>query len=371
MDLGRPACRDGNSLQSGRREEWTASERAAELKELVMSTGAKVIEEVIVRREKIEPACYIGKGKVEEIAKKCAEGSINVVVFNNDLSGTQQRNLEEVIGKKVIDRTQLILDIFARRAHSNEGKTQVELAQLLYLLPRLTGKGIHLSRLGGGIGTVGPGEKKLEVDRRRIRARIFRLEKELENLSARRGMMRKKRERFSLPTAAIIGYTNVGKSTLINALTASNVTVQNKLFSTLDPTVRRYTLPDRRNILLVDTVGFIDNLPHNLVEAFKATLEEVAQADLLLHIVDVSHPKAKEQSDAVYKVLEEIGANAKPVISVLNKTDKVENKPLIDKAIEYFPNAVAISAIRREGLEKLADKIISHFNHLHAGGVNV
>ncbi|MDP3791664.1 MAG: GTPase HflX [Candidatus Omnitrophota bacterium] len=336
-----------------RREEWTPKERSKELVELASSCGAKVVEELIVRREKIEPACYIGKGKAEEIGRLCAEKNISIVVFNNDLSGTQQRNLEEIIGKKVIDRTQLILDIFARRAHSNEGKAQVELAQLMYLLPRLTGKGIQMSRLGGGIGTVGPGEKKLEVDRRRIRSRIFRLEKELENLSARRGMMRKKRDRFSLPTIAIIGYTNVGKSTLINALTKSDVVVQNKLFSTLDPTVRRYTLPDRRNILFVDTVGFIDNLPHNLVEAFKATLEEVVEADLLLHIVDVSHPKAKEQSNAVYKVLEEIGAKDKKIITVLNKIDKVENQIAVDRAVEYFPNSVAISALKREGFDSL------------------
>jgi len=356
------------TVDLGRREEWTPEEKATELKELVLSTGAKVVEELVARREKIEPACYIGKGKVEEIAKICADKNINVVIFNNDLSGTQQRNLEEMVGKKVIDRTQLILDIFARRAHSNEGKTQVELAQLLYLLPRLTGKGIHLSRLGGGIGTVGPGEKKLEVDRRRIRSRIFRLKKELENLSARRGMMRKKRERFSLPTVAIIGYTNVGKSTLINTLTSSNVAVQNKLFSTLDPTVRRYTLPDRKNILLVDTVGFIYNLPHDLVEAFKATLEEVAEADLLLHIIDISHPKAKEQSDAVYKILEEIGARGKSVVLVLNKIDKIDNNVVVNKAMEYFPNAVAISAIRREGLKELLNRIMSHINQSHPQG---
>jgi GTP-binding protein HflX len=347
------------TVDLGKREAWTARERATELKELVLSTGAKVIEELIVRREKIEPACYIGKGKVEEIAHYCADKNINAVVFNNDLSGTQQRNLENVINRKVIDRTQLILDIFARRAHSNEGKAQVELAQLMYLLPRLTGKGIHLSRLGGGIGTVGPGEKKLEIDRRRIRSRIFRLEKELENLSSRRGMMRKKRERFSLPTIAIIGYTNVGKSTLINALTSSDVIVQDKLFSTLDPTVRRYTMPDRKNVLFVDTVGFIDNLPHNLVEAFKATLEEVVEADMLLHVVDISHPKAKEQSDAVYKVLEEIGAKDKPIITVLNKIDKVENKVVIEKAKAFFLDAIPVSAIRREGFKDLTERIMT------------
>lgn len=285
------------------------------------------------------------------------EKRAQLVVFNNDLSGTQHRNLEKALEVKVVDRTQLILDIFARRAKSPEGKAQVELAQLMYLLPRLTGKGVQMSRLGGGIGTLGPGEKKLEIDRRRIRERIFRLKRELEDLSSRRGMMRKKRERFSLPTIAIIGYTNVGKSTLLNALTSSDVVVQDKLFSTLDPTVRRYTMPDRKNILFVDTVGFINDLPHNLVEAFKATLEEVVEANLLLHVIDISHPKAKEQSDAVYKVLEEIGAKDKPVTTVLNKIDKVENKIVIEKARALFLDAIPVSAVRREGFEDLIGRI--------------
>jgi GTP-binding protein HflX len=345
------------TVDLGKREEWTAEERSTELRELAFSAGATVIEELIVRREKIEPASYIGKGKVEEIAQACAEKNISVVIFNNDLSGTQQRNLEDAIKRKVIDRTQVILDIFARRAHSNEGKAQVELAQLMYLLPRLTGKGIHLSRLGGGIGTRGPGEKKLEVDRRRIRARIARLERELDDLMKRRAMMRKKRERFSLPTVAIIGYTNVGKSTLLNALTNSGVMVQNKLFSTLDPTVRQFILPDKKKILFIDTVGFIDNLPHHLVEAFKATLEEVVEADILLHVIDISHKKAKEQSDAVYGVLDEIGAKDKTIITALNKTDKVENPVVIEKARVYFSGAIPISAVKKEGFRELSETI--------------
>lgn len=345
------------TIDLGKREEWAPEERAAELKELALSAGAAVMEELIVRREKIEPASYIGKGKVEEIAEICAEKNINVVIFNNDLSGTQQRNLEDAIKRKVIDRTQVILDIFARRAHSNEGKAQVELAQLMYLLPRLTGKGIHLSRLGGGIGTRGPGEKKLEVDRRRIRSRIARLEGELDDLMKRRTMMRKKRERFSLPTVAIIGYTNVGKSTLLNALTNSGVMVQDKLFSTLDPTVRQFILPDKRKILFIDTVGFIDDLPHHLVEAFKATLEEVVEADILLHIIDISHKKAKEQSDAVYKVLEDIGAKGKTIITALNKTDKIDNPVVVEKAKAYFSAAIPISALRKEGFVELSATI--------------
>jgi len=303
------------TVDLGKREDWTAMERSHELKELAISCGTSVIEELIVNRDRIDPAHYIGRGKVNEIALICAEEKIDAVIFNNDLTGSQERNLEKIIKAKIVDRTRLILDIFARRAHSNEGKLQVELARLLYMLPRLTGKGVEMSRPGGGIGTSGPGEQKLEVDRRRIHSRMLHLKRELESLSERRAMMRKKRERNSLPSIAIVGYTNAGKSTLINALTSSGVIVQDKLFSTLDPTVRRFVLPDRREILFIDTVGFIDRLPHNLIEAFKATLEEVSQADMLLHVVDISHPKAKEQSDAVYRVLDEIGAKDKPVIT--------------------------------------------------------
>lgn len=347
-----------------KREEWTAKERAQELKELAYSAGAKVIDELVVSRDKIDPAYFIGRGKAEEIAGICADNKIDTVVFNNDLTGTQQKNLENIIMRKIIDRTQVILDIFARRAHSNEGKIQVELAQLMYLLPRLTGKGIHLSRLGGGIGTRGPGEQKLEVDRRRIRSRITRLKDELEDLRKRRAMMRKKRERVSLLTVAIIGYTNVGKSTLLNALTSSDVAVEDKLFSTLDPTVRKFVLPNKQKILFVDTVGFIDMLPHHLVEAFKATLEEVVEADLLLHVIDISHNKAKEQSDAVYKALDEIGAKDKQIVTVLNKTDKIENKAVIEKAKAYFLDAIPVSAVKREGFDGLIEKVMPYMDVL-------
>lgn len=350
------------TVDLGGRSSWTAEERALELKELAMSCGVKVAKELIVNRDRIDPAYYIGSGKVIEIAKDCAEDGIDTVIFNNELTGSQEKNLEKMIKARIVDRTRLILDIFARRAHSNEGKLQVELARLLYMLPRLTGKGVEMSRPGGGIGTSGPGEQKLEVDRRRINARVSRLKKELESLSKRRAMMRKKRERNALPSIAIVGYTNAGKSTLINALTSSDVMVQDKLFSTLDPTVRRFVLPDRHEMLFIDTVGFIDNLPHNLVEAFKATLEEVSQADLLLHVVDVSHPKAKEQSDAVYKVLAEIGAGNKPIITALNKADKVGDSSVVEKALASFTNSVAISALKREGLRELISGIVSSRN---------
>lgn len=346
------------TVDFGKEREWAASERSAELAELAGSVGAKVIREEIVKRDGPSPAHFIGSGKAEEIAAICADEHIDIVIFNNDLTGSQQKNLEDVIRAKVIDRTQLILDIFARRAHSNEGKIQVELAQLMYLLPRLTGKGIQLSRLGGGIGTRGPGEQKLEVDRRRIRTRIVRLKDELESLRERRDMMRKKRERLSLLTIAIIGYTNVGKSTLMNALTDSEVVVHDKLFSTLDPTIRKFILPNKQKVLFVDTVGFLVHLPHHLIEAFKATLEEVVDADLVLHVVDISHPKAKEQAEAVYKVLEEIGARDKRMITALNKIDKIAEHSIIDRAKACFDDAVAISALKKEGFGALVDRIL-------------
>lgn len=348
------------TVDFGKDKEWTARERSAELGELAASAGAKVIAEEIVNRRQPNSACFIGTGKVEEIAHSCAVKGANLVIFNNDLTGTQQKNLEEIIRHKTIDRTQLILDIFARHAHSNEGKVQVELAQLMYLLPRLTGQGIHLSRLGGGIGTRGPGEQKLEVDRRKIRAKIAKLKKDLENLSQRRAMMRKKRGRFSILTVAIIGYTNVGKSTLLNTLTDSDKLVGDKLFSTLDPTVRKFILPNNQKILFIDTVGFLDELPHHLIEAFKATLEEVVESDLLLHLIDISHPKAGQQAQAVYKVLGEIGAMGKPMITALNKVDKIEEVAVIDRAKRYFYNSIAISALKRQGFDELIKNIMSH-----------
>ena len=267
------------TVDFGSREPWTAEERSTELAELAASAQAKVVHQEIVRRHEPSPACFIGKGKVEELALICRRDNIDVAIFNNDLTASQQKNLEEALGVKSIDRTQLILDIFARRAHSNEGKLQVELAQLNYMLPRLTGKGVQMSRTGGGIGTSGPGEQKLEVDRRTIRSRISKLKKDLEKLADRRDMMRSKRSRVPLFTIAIVGYTNVGKSTLLNALTNSDVVVRDKLFATLDPTIRKFVMPNNQKVLFIDTVGFIKSLPHHLVEAFKATLEEAAEAD--------------------------------------------------------------------------------------------
>ena len=352
------------TVDFGDREGWSAAERSLELSELAVSAGAKVVKEEIVRRHEPNAAHFIGKGKAEELYRICADDRIGLVIFNNNLTGTQQKNLEDALKQKTIDRTQLILDIFAKHAHSNEGKVQVELAQLMYMLPRLTGKGIYLSRLGGGIGTRGPGEQKLEVDRRRIRARIVRLKDELEGLSQRRAMMRKKRERFSILTVAIIGYANVGKSTLLNALTDSRVIVEDKLFSTLDPTVRKFIMPNKQKVLFADTVGFLDALPHHLIEAFKATLEEVSEADLLLHLVDISHPKAKEQAEAVYKVLEGIGIKDKPIITVLNKADKITDQAAINRVQGYFDRAVTISALKKEGFGKLIDRVLAYVTEL-------
>lgn len=345
---------------------WTAEERSAELKELALSAGARITREEIVKRQTINPALYIGSGKAAELSRIVADEGINIVIFNNDLTGTQQKNLEDVVHVKTIDRTQLILDIFARRAHTNEGKLQVELAQLMYMLPRLMGKGIILSRLGGGIGTRGPGEQKLEVDRRRIRTKIAHLKRDLNELEKRRAMMRNSRKRYSLLTVALVGYTNSGKSTLLNALTNSDVLVRDKLFATLDPTIRKFIMPNKQKVLFIDTVGFLKDLPHNLIEAFKATLEEVVEADLLVHLVDGSHPKAKEQSDAVYRVLEEIGASGKKMITVINKIDKVSQAKSLERIESSFDSPIEISAIKKKGLERLIDRIAGHLRGLTA-----
>ena len=343
----------------GENNPWKAEERAGELRELALSSGAFIAGDVIVTREKPSSTHFLGSGKLEELAHLCAEKGIDVVIFNDNLTGTQQKNLEDIVEVKTIDRTQLILDIFAKRAKSNEGKIQVELAQLLYLLPRLTGSGIMLSRLGGGIGTRGPGEQKLEVDRRRIRDKITKLKKDLNRLSLQRSTRRKQRMKFSLLTIAIVGYTNSGKSTLLNALTGSNIYARDRLFSTLDPTIRSFLLPNNQKVLFVDTVGFLNELPHYLVESFKATLEEVVNADLLLHLIDGSHPKAREMEKAVFFVLRELGAEGKPMITVLNKTDKI-GKNETDTLAKEFRDAVPISALKKENMGGLIDRIVLH-----------
>jgi len=336
-------------------------ESLEELAFLTSSADAEVTCQTIQRRERIDPACFIGRGKASEIKNLCAEQEITTVIFDDDLSPAQQRNLEEIIKCKVIDRTRLILDIFASRARTQEGKLQVELAQLTYLLPRLTGKGVTLAQQVGGIGVRGPGEKKLEYDRRKVEERISKLQKEINKVSEHREQQRQRRQRVPLPIIAIVGYTNSGKTTLLNTLTSSHVFVEDKLFSTLDPTIRRLILPNKEKVLLVDTVGFIHKLPHQLVAAFRATLEEVTSSDLLLHIVDTSHPEFQKQIVAVEKVLQELDALGKPMITIFNKMDLVKNSPLLPRLKRKYKDSINISAKKGWGLDRLHDRIIEHF----------
>ena len=291
--------------------------------DLARSAGATVLERVLQSRPAADPATLIGSGKVRELAELVDASHAEVVIFDHDLSPTQQRNLEKALEVKVIDRTQLILDIFAGRARTREGRLQVELAQLNYMLPRLTGRGAEMSRLGGGIGTRGPGETQLETDRRRIARRVRKLKDELESVRAGRAVHRRQRHAVPLATAALVGYTNAGKSTLFNRLTDAGVVADARLFATLDPTVRSLTLPSRRRVLVSDTVGFIRNLPTTLVEAFRATLEEVTEATLILHVADISSAAAASQAAHVMKVVSEIGAGRIPQLLVLNKMDLV------------------------------------------------
>ena len=328
-----------------------------ELVRLCETAGAQVVAEVIQRRRAPDSAYYIGKGKAQELAGLVEEKEANLVVVDEELSPSQTRNLEEVLDIRVIDRTALILDIFARRARTREGKLQVELAQLNYLLPRLTGRGKVLSRLAGGIGTRGPGETKLEVDRRVIRKRITDLKKEIESIKKQRALQRRARQKVPYPVVALVGYTNAGKSTLLNALTDSYVFTEDKLFATLDPTTRKIVLPGNQTILLTDTVGFIQKLPPHLVAAFRATLEEVQEADLLLHVVDFSHPDMERQMTAVHEVLEDLEVSEKPIIFVFNKIDLI-NDPLTLKRLKInYPESVAISAQKGLNLEVLLEKI--------------
>ena len=323
-----------------------------ELAGLAAAAGAAVVLRVLQERPKPDPATFLGSGKVASLAASCDALNIDVVMFDNELSPAQLRNLEEKLDRKVIDRTQLILDIFARRARTREGKLQVELAQLKYLLPRLVGSAAALSRLGGGIGTRGPGETKLETDRRRIRHRISLLSKDIEIVRRRRSQLRERRQKAAVPTAALVGYTNAGKTTLFNALTGDSAVASNALFVTLDPLVRKVRLPDRRELLVSDTVGFIDRLPHSLVAAFRATLEEVSAADLLLHVIDASNPERDRQEAAVRSVLSEVDAADVPSIDVFNKCDLLEAAERT-RLRALHPGALCVSATTGEGRDDL------------------
>jgi len=334
----------------------------AELRDLALSAGAIVVGEMIQKRESPDSKFYIGKGLADELALKRQALNANLVIFDDELSPSQIKNLEEVIGSRVIDRTSLILDIFAKRANSSEGRLQVELAQQKYRLPRLIGLGTELSRLGGGIGTRGPGESKLTSDREHIKRRIHYLEKQLNEVTARRNILRQERNKKEVPVIAIVGYTNAGKSTLMNALCDSDVFVENKLFATLDPTVRRLVTPEKKDFLLVDTVGFIKKLPHDLVDAFKSTLEESVYADLLLHVVDADCPDLSERIMIVEKILQDIGADLRPRYLVINKIDKLE-KGSMDYTREGYEKIFYISAIDGIGLEELRSSITDFFAH--------
>ncbi len=333
-----------------------------ELKKLAETAGASVAGMTIQNINHYNPAYLIGQGKAEQLSQNVKKDNLQTVIFDDDLSPAQQRNLEELVGAKIVDRTKLILDIFARRAHTAEGKLQVELAQMDYLLPRLTGKGVALAQQVGGVGSMGatrgPGERKLEYDRRRIRDHIAELRREINKLKEYRSLQRQKRQDIPLPIIALVGYTNAGKSTLLNTMTGADVFVEDKLFATLDPTTRRLTLPSRQKVLFTDTVGFIRKLPHQLVAAFRATLEEVVEADLLLHVIDASHPEYENQIKTVNEVLIELGLHDKPVIIVFNKIDLLKNKSSCQRLMRAHPDGIFISAAKKLHLDELYRQVM-------------
>lgn len=339
---------------------WTVDDSLEELKQLADTAGATVIKKFIQKRPKPDPAFFIGRGKVQELALYAQQENIDLCIFDDELSPAQQRNIESVMGIRILDRTALILDIFAQRARTNEGKLQVELAQLQYTLPRIMGKGLMLSRLGGGIGTRGPGETKLEVDRRRIRDRIAFIKDQIEKVKAVRSLHRSNRKKNNVFEVSLVGYTNAGKSTLLNTLTNSDIYAKDQLFATLDPTTRQLTLPNKQEIIITDTVGFIQRLPHQLIAAFRSTLEVVTEADLLVHVIDVSHELYKEQAAAVHEVLKEIGAETKPVITVYNKIDKLPPDSKLADRLAQEEDTVCISAAKKLNLETLQQMIETH-----------
>jgi GTP-binding protein HflX len=339
------------------RSRWDVEDSLNELAELATTAGAKVVGTGTQKLEAPVAGTYIGTGKAKEFADWCRKNEVDTVIFDDELSPAQSRTLEKLFACKILDRTSLILDIFAQRARTREGKLQVELAQLEHLLPRLTRYWTHLSRQKGGIGMRGgEGETQLEADRRKVQERIDRIRDELDLVRRQRSTQRAGRQRSNWPLASIVGYTNAGKSTLLNKITGAEVLAENKLFATLDPTTRRLRLPTNQNILLSDTVGFIRKLPHDLVEAFKATLEEVVQADLLIHVVDISHPQCDQQIEAVNSVLREIGAEGKATLMVFNKIDKAEDQT-VERLLNMYHPSVAISAQTGEGIPQLLDAL--------------
>ncbi|HEY2774607.1 MAG TPA: GTPase HflX [Candidatus Binatia bacterium] len=345
-------------LVSGRARRLEAERSLEELAGLAEAAGAHVVLRVLQERPKPDPSTYLGAGKIEGLAATCAETAVDVVVFDAELTPAQLREIEAIVGRKVIDRTQLILDIFARRARTREGKLQVELAQLRYLLPRLVGSAAALSRLGGGIGTRGPGETKLETDRRRIRTRIHVVSEDIEHVRKRRAQLRERRHKAAVPTVALVGYTNAGKTTLFNLLTDASAEASDALFVTLDPLVRQVRLPGRGELLISDTVGFIDRLPHALVAAFRATLEEVSEADLVLHVIDAAAADRERRMAAVQGVLEEVGATGVPLVEVYNKTDQLTADERT-RLQQRDPAAVCISALTGARVDELVETMAS------------
>ena len=363
--MSKTAAQEERAILAGiepirQKQAWSSEESLAELERLADTAGAVVVGRFIQRKEKPDPALFLGKGKVEEISMAIQNTDASLLILDDELTPSQQHNLEQFLGIKVIDRTALILDIFAQRAHSREGKLQVELAQLKYNLPRIGGQGLVLSRLGGGIGTRGPGETKLEVDRRHIYTRIHDIEAQIGQLKKQRELHRSRRKESRIPLAALVGYTNAGKSTLLNALSGSTVFAEDKLFATLDPTTRLVSLPDKQEVLLTDTVGFIQKLPHTLVTAFHATLEEVQQADLLLHVVDCSNENYELQIAAVIEVLKELQSESKPTLYVFNKSDRLENEQVCARML-HDREGIFISASAGTHLEELKQRIEAFF----------
>jgi GTPase len=341
--------------RSARQPQFSAEDSLAELRELAVSAGAEVAGEFLQRRDRLDPATLIGRGKLQEIAGAAASVSAQLIIFDHELTPSQQRNIEDEVPARVVDRTQLILDIFARHARTREGQLQVELAQLEYLLPRLAGRGVQMSQLGGGIGTRGPGETQLETDRRKIYRRVRHVQKQLENVRRTRAQQRQRRESVPVPTVALVGYTNAGKSTLFNALTRAGVLASAKMFATLDPTIRPVVLPSKRKLLLSDTVGFIRHLPHTLVSAFRATLEEVQRASLILQVSDASSATHSEQDAQVEVVLAELEAEKKPRLRVMNKIDLLPPKER--EALRDNATTIHVSALAGTGLTTLLERI--------------
>jgi len=348
-------------LMTGRAAAGDPSQSLDELAGLAESAGAHVVLRLLQERPRPDPATFLGKGKLDTLRRACEETRAEVAIFDNELTPAQLRNLEKTLDRKVLDRTQLILDIFARRARTREGKLQVELAQLRYLLPRLVGHGTALSRLGAGIGTRGPGETKLETDRRRIRHRIAGVARAIEDVRQRRAQLRERRHKAAVPTVTLVGYTNAGKTTLFNALTGEGAAASNALFVTLDPLVRRLRLPDTRQLLVSDTVGFIERLPHSLVAAFRATLEEVAGSDLLLHVIDAASVDRERHGAAVRQVLADVGAESVPTIDVFNKCDRLEPDETA-RLRRAYPSAVFVSALQGTAIPDLLDAMTAHLS---------